>query len=136
MNDERGDDHTVAAETTATMAAAGATTTASKLWVEIATGELLVLQSTPSQCSIFSVQAPERPPTDDMPLQTVLLSSEQCTAAVRLPLAHDEELSSPLLAIALQRSVDTDASSSGVVLAVCSDAGEGAPRVAGRHTEL
>lgn len=88
-----------------------------KLWVEIATGELLALQSSVSHCVIYSAPAaPERPPNhlDGLELRKVAHAAERCTAVVRLP-PGGSDVSAPPLAIGIARN------RLGEVLAICEE---------------
>lgn len=86
-----------------------------RLWVEIATGELLILQSSDSHCDIYSAPAPERPPSPNavgLELRKVARVAERCMAAVRLP-PGEADTSVPPLAIGIARTPH------GEILAIC-----------------
>lgn len=86
-----------------------------KLWVEIATGELLTLQSSDSHCEIYSAPAPERPPSHPVAglvLRKLVRLAERCMAVVRLPPGEADALVPPL-AIGIARTPH------GKILAIC-----------------
>ena len=88
-----------------------------KLWVEIATGELLILQSSPSHCTIQAVQAPERPlgPGISLEVRKVAHTAEPCSAAVRLPPSEADASATPPIAIGMART------HKGGALAICTE---------------